>query len=72
MTATLYARNGCPFCEAARRDLASRGVSFVEVNVDEHPEAIPELLKLTRGVRVLPVIVEGGRIKVAPDGGGPF
>ncbi|HEY2388281.1 MAG TPA: glutaredoxin family protein [Candidatus Binatia bacterium] len=72
MTATLYARGGCSFCEAARRDLAARGVAFVEVDVGEHPEAIPELLKLTRGVRVLPVIVEGGRIKVAPDGGGPF
>ena len=51
---------------------AARGISFAEVNVTDHPEAIPELLKLTRGARIVPVVVEQGRISVAPDGGGPF
>jgi hypothetical protein len=42
------------------------------VNVTEHPEVIPELLKLTKGERILPVLVEGGRIQLAPDGGRRF
>jgi hypothetical protein len=33
---------------------------------------IPELLKLTDGRRVVPVIVEGARVRVAPEGGTPF
>jgi glutaredoxin len=69
---TLYVRTGCPFCDAKRHELSARGVRFAEVNVTDHPEAIPELLKLTRGARIVPVVVEEGRISVAPDGGGPF
>ena len=76
MTATapvvLYVKTGCPFCAAQRDALAARGVAWREVNVSERPETIPELLKVTRGRRVVPVIVEGGRIAVAPAGGSPF
>ena len=70
--ATLYVQTGCAHCATARADLAARGVTCTEVNVTEHPEAIPELLKLTKGERVLPVIVEGGRVHVAPHGGTTF
>lgn len=72
VVATLYVRNGCAHCETTRAALARRGVAFTEVNVSEHPEAIPELLKLTKGARILPVLVERGRISIAPDGGSPF
>jgi glutaredoxin len=68
----LYTKTGCVRCEAARRQLAARGVAYREVNVSEHPEAIPELLKLTRGRRIVPVIVEGARVEMAPGGGSPF
>jgi glutaredoxin len=68
----LYTTTGCPHCEAKRRDLAARGVAWREVNVSERPEAIVELLKLTRGRRVVPVVVDGARIEIAPDGGSTF
>ena len=70
--AMLYVLTGCPHCAAARAELVARGVAYSEVNVSERPEAIPELLKLTKGERVLPVIVEGGRVHVAPNGGTRF
>ena len=69
---TLYVMTGCPHCAAMRDELARRGVAVVEVNVTDHPEAIPELLKLTRGERRVPVVVEGARIRIAPDGGSAF
>jgi glutaredoxin len=69
---TLYVRTGCSYCAAKRRELSERDVPFSEVNVTEHPEVIPELLKLTKGERRLPVIVEGARISIAPDGGADF
>jgi len=65
----LYVKTGCPYCAAKRRDLTDRGVTFSEINVSEQPEVIPELLKLTKGKRLVPVIVEGTRISVAPEGG---
>lgn len=68
----LYTRTGCPRCDAKRAELAARGVAVREVNVSDRPEVLPELLKLTRGRRIVPVVVESGRIAVAPDGGSEF
>jgi glutaredoxin 3 len=68
----LYTRTGCPQCEAKRRELVARGVAWHEINVTERPNAIAELLKLTGGRRVVPVVVEGARIAVAPEGGSSF
>jgi glutaredoxin 3 len=68
----LYTRTGCAYCAAKRGELMARGVTFREIDVSATPEVIPELLKLTRGVRTVPVVVEGGRIVVAPEGGSGF
>jgi len=68
----VYTRAGCPHCDAARADLTARGVAFRVIDIGRQPEAIPELLKLTRGRRVVPVIVDRGRIEVAPAGGTSF
>jgi glutaredoxin len=70
--ATVYTRTGCPFCAALREDLESRDVTYREINVSDHPERIPELLKLTGGRRVVPVLVDGRGISVSPRGGTDF
>jgi len=69
---TLYTQTGCPFCEAARKELEARGTTYTEINVSDRPERIPELLKLTRGRRIVPVMVDEGGISVAPRGGRDF
>ena len=66
---TLYVKTGCPYCAAKRGEFRKRGVKFTEINVSERPEAIPELLRLTGGERMVPVIVEGDRVTIAPEGG---
>ncbi len=68
----LYTKTGCPHCDAKRAELDARGVAVREINVSEHPEAVAELLKVTRGRRIVPVVVEGGRIEIAPEGGSSF
>ena len=68
----LYTKAGCPYCDAEREALRARGVLFREIDVARHPESIPELLKLTRGRRIVPVLVEGARIAIAPAGGSGF
>jgi glutaredoxin 3 len=70
--ATLYTKGDCQFCAAARIDLARRGVPYTEIDVARYPERIPELLKLTGGKRVVPVIVDGAGIQVALSGGTSF
>lgn len=68
----LYGMAGCPYCDAQRAGLRARGVAFREIDVGAEPQAIPELLKLTRGRRIVPVVVDGGRIAIAPGGGSSF
>jgi glutaredoxin len=68
----LYTMAGCPHCDAMRATLAARGVVVDEIDVAARREALPELLKLTSGRRVVPVVVEEGRILVAPRGGTTF
>ena len=75
MTATpvlLYTRTGCPFCDAKRAELAARGTPVREVNLSDRPQAVAELMKLTGGHRIVPVVVDGARVDVAPDGGSSF
>ena len=72
MPAVLYTTAGCPHCEAMRAQLTAAGTLFREIDVSREPQAIPELLKLTRGRRLVPVVVHEGRIEIAPDGGSVF
>jgi glutaredoxin len=69
---TLWVRAGCPYCDAIRRDLVDEGVEFEEIDVGRDVHLIPELLKLTGKRRVVPVLVRGTRIEVAPRGGSVF
>jgi len=68
----LYSKAGCPHCDSQRTALAARGAVVDEIDVGVRREVIPELLKLTGGRRVVPVIVDGGKVLVAPDGGSDF
>lgn len=72
MATTLYVLSHCPFSRALAEKLTARGGSFTTVDVGEHPERVPELVKLTKKRRIVPVLVDGARIEVAPDGGTVF
>ncbi|MFQ5478440.1 MAG: UXX-star (seleno)protein family 3 [Candidatus Binatia bacterium] len=72
MAVTLYTRDGCGYCAAIEKELLAAGKAFRVINVDKNPERIPELLKISAGRRVVPVLVDGSRIAVAPRGGTNF
>lgn len=72
MAITLYTLESCPFSRAMREQLVARGEPFTEIDVGKKPERVPELMKLTRKRRIVPVLVDGARIRVAPDGGTGF
>jgi glutaredoxin 3 len=57
----LYTTVGCPYSEAAREDLAWRGIDFVEYDVEKDQEARGRMLELTDGNRTVPVIFEEGK-----------
>jgi len=65
----IFVKPGCPYCEAAREYYNQQRVAFEEIDVIGNPEAQKELLKLSKGKRMVPVIVDKGRVKVGWDGG---
>ena len=68
----LYGLAGCPYSAAAREVLVRRGVRMREIDVGASPRVVTELLKLTGGRRIVPVVVEGTDVRVAPEGGTEF
>ncbi len=53
---TIFTTNTCGYCQMVKKYLAAKGVSYEEVNLDEHPERQAEALALS-GAMTVPVTV---------------
>ena len=65
----IYTHIDCAFSAAAVGDFKKRNIDFVEIRISRERDKIPELLKLTNGERVTPVIVENGQVTIGFNGG---
>lgn len=63
----IYTKPGCPYCRAAKEDMASRGVSFTEHDVTSDASVKEEAIRLAGQAKV-PVIVRGGEVTVGFGG----
>jgi glutaredoxin 3 len=59
---TIYGKDTCPYTTAAREDYAKKGYDVRYVNVKASPENMEEMLRVSKGSRLVPVIVEGGMV----------
>jgi len=66
---TLYTKTGCPYCNTKREELQKKGIDFEEINIYEVDGAKEDLVKITGGKRMVPVIVDGDQVIIAPEGG---
>ena len=55
----LYTKSTCGFCHAAKRLLASKGVSFSETDINRHPDKRGEMIQRSNGGRTVPQIFIG-------------
>jgi glutaredoxin 3 len=69
MGVTIYTKPGCPYCAAAKTRLQEQNVAYEEIDVYLVEGAREKLLGLTGGRAVVPVIVDGEKVSVAPGGG---
>jgi glutaredoxin 3 len=53
----------------AREDHAKRGVAFAYFDVTKNQESMKRMLEYTNGQKSVPVIVEGGLIRIGFEGG---
>ena len=65
----IYTHPDCAFSAAAKMDFRQRKVEYVEIDVSKEVDKIPDLLALSNGERITPVIVEGGVISLGFKGG---
>lgn len=69
LAVTLYVKDGCPYCAAARKHYSELGATITEVNVPKTPGAKEQLLALTGGTSMVPIIVGDGEIQLGFGGG---
>ena len=65
----IYTHPDCAFSGAAKMDFRRRKVQYLEINVAKEPDKIPDLLELTKGERITPVIVDNGQVTIGFKGG---
>ena len=61
----IYGRAGCPFTDKAI-SAYGKGAKYFDVQSDN--EKLQEMLKLSDGVRKVPVIVKGGNVTIGYGG----
>ena len=67
-TTMVYTHPDCAFSAAAKMDFRKRKVEYLEIDVSKEPDRIPELLEMTNGERITPVIVENGTVSIGFNG----
>lgn len=56
----MYTTTWCPDCRAAKNFLASKGLSYEEINIEENPDAAEIVMKLNDGMKKIPTLdIEG-------------
>ena len=58
MTTTIYSTPGCPYSEAAKRDLDERGERYVERDIEAAPADVKKIAGLSDGSFITPVVVQ--------------
>jgi len=65
----IYTAPGCPFCAEARKDLEERGVPYEEMSTAGNPKVMEEVMRLSKGTGIVPIMVSGEEVKVGFGGG---
>lgn len=58
----IYSTSWCPSCNAAKQLLASKGLEYEEINIEEIGMSREELAKLTGGMTVPQIVVNENNI----------
>jgi C_GCAxxG_C_C family probable redox protein len=66
---TIYTMPGCPFCAAAKQDLEERGVPYKELSTQDDPKVAQEVMRLSNGTGIVPILIIGEEVKVGFGGG---
>ena len=66
---TIYTKEGCPYCAAAKKHYTDNGVKYIEIDVFKTEGAKEKVLELSGGQSVVPLIIDNGEVQVGFGGG---
>lgn len=58
---TVYTKDYCPYCHAAKELLRKKGATFTEIDIQKHPERRAEMIQKAGGRSTVPQIFIGGQ-----------
>lgn len=64
----IFGKEGCPYTEGALNDFNSRKVALAYFDVEKDKTAMKKMLEYSRGKRVVPVIIEEGKVTIGYGG----
>ena len=64
----IFGKDSCPYTQAARDDYARRHVEVQYVNVKKNAAELKRMLEYSEGRRLVPVIVDGGKVTIGFGG----
>lgn len=65
----IYTKPGCPYCAEAKQDLEERGVPYEEISTADNAQAREDVMRLSGGSGLVPIMVTGEEVKVGFGGG---
>lgn len=66
----LYSHPECPYSGALKEELDEAGTSYKEIDLSVNPEQWENLVEMTDGERITPVLVDGETVTVGFHGVG--
>jgi glutaredoxin 3 len=57
----MYTKTFCPYCSRAKTLMRDKGVTFEEINLDDHPERRQEMVQRAEGRSTVPQIFIDGK-----------
>ena len=67
MSVVVYSSRYCPYCRRAKSLLASKGVSFTEIDVDDDPEKRVEMIERAGRTTVPQIFIDDRHIGGCDD-----
>jgi mycoredoxin len=66
-TVKMFTTTWCAFCKNTKRYLDSKGISYEEIDIEQHPEYGEAIEKASGGFRTVPTLDIDGKLYVNPS-----
>ena len=67
-TITIYTQKDCSYSDAAMSEMNDEGTVYTKIDIDDVPGAKEELLKLSNGEPITPVMLRGDEVIIGYHG----